>query len=81
MVLTVGSPDDHSWHRDPIRCHFPAPADPVIKSTHCDTVFTAPVSICHAVLAAFSDKPELFLRRNMGFASIGHSLSSIIVVK
>ena len=69
------------WDGDLVSCHFPAPADPVIKSAYCDTVFTAPVGICHAALAAFIDKPELFFHRNTGFASIGHDLSSIIVLK
>ena len=66
---------------DLIRCCFPAAADPVIKSAYSDIVFTASVSICHAALAAFIDKPDLFRQRNTGFACSCHNLSSVIVVK
>jgi len=44
-------------------------------------VFTAPVSICHAALAAFINKPVLFRHWNTGFASACQNLSSVIVVK
>jgi hypothetical protein len=67
--------------RDLIRCRFPASADPVVKGAYCNVVFTAPVGICHAALAAFIDEPDLFRHRNTGFASTCHNLSSIIVVK
>ncbi|WP_204248885.1 hypothetical protein, partial [Lachnoclostridium sp. An169] len=56
-------------------------SDPVVKGAYCNVVFTAPVSICHAALAAFIDKPDLFRHRNTGFASTCHNLASIIVVK
>lgn len=56
-------------------------ANPVVKGAYCNVVFTAPVSICHAALAAFIDKPDLFRHQNTGFASTCQNLSSIIVVK
>ena len=59
---------------DLIRCCFPAAADPVVKGAYCNVVFTTPVSICHAALAAFIDKPELLRHRNTGFASTCHNL-------
>ena len=64
-----------------IHCRFPPAADPVVKGTYCNVVFTVAVSICHAALAVFIDKPDLFHHRNTGFASICRNLSSIIIVK
>ena len=58
---------------DLIRCRFPAPADPVVKGAYCNVIFMAPVSICHAALSAFIDKPDLFRHRNTGFASTEYS--------
>src|SRR5699024_1168741 len=66
---------------DLIRCGFSAAADPVVKGAYCNIVLTTPVSICHAALTAFIDKPDLFRHRDTGFASTFHNLSSIIVVK
>ena len=42
-----------------IRCRFPTAADPVVKD-----VYAAPISICHAALAAFIDKPDLLRHWN-----------------
>ena len=42
--------------RDLIRCRFPTAADPVVKGAYCNVVFTTPVGICHAALAAFIDE-------------------------
>ncbi len=67
--------------RDLIRCRFLASADPVVEGAYCNVIFTEPVSICHAALAAFIDKPDLLRHRNTGFAGTCHNLSSIIVVK
>ncbi|GAA6410300.1 hypothetical protein K040078D81_44170 [Blautia hominis] len=51
------------------RCYFSTTADPVVKGTHFNAVFTAPVSICHAALAVFINQPDLFRHWNTGFAS------------
>lgn len=76
----MGFPDAHSLIRESDQLPLSGiVAHSIIKSAYCDNVFTEPVGVCHAVLAAFIDKPELF--RFLDFASIGHSLSSIIVVK
>lgn len=63
-----------------IRCCFPAAAVPVVKGAYCDIVLASPVSICHAALSVFINKPDLFPYRNTDFASIWHNQSSIIVV-
>lgn len=55
-----------------IRCRFPTAAAPVVKDAYRDAVFTVPVSIRHAALAAFISKPNLFRHRDMGFVSTVH---------
>src|SRR5699024_7036321 len=81
-VLGGGPQDDHNSlpGSDPLPLSGSG-SDPVVKGAYCNVVFTAPVSICHAALAAFIDKPDLFRHRNTGFASTCHNLASIIVVK
>ena len=64
---------------DLIRCGFPAAADPVVKGAYCNIVLATLVGICHATLAAFIDKPDLFRYWNTGFASTCHNLSIIVV--
>jgi hypothetical protein len=61
-----------TWRWDLIRCRFPATRN---------IVFTIPINICHAALAAFIDNPDLFRHGNTHFASGYHNLSSLIVVK
>ena len=53
----------------------------LVKGAYCNVVFATPGGICHAALAAFIDKPDMFRHRNPGFASTCHNLSAMIVVK
>lgn len=62
--------------RDLIRCHFSAMVDPVKKGIYRNVVFKTPVSICHAALAAFINKPDLPRHGNTSSPGSCHNLSS-----
>ena len=80
-ILGGGPQDDHNSPLESNPLPFSGSGYPVVKGAYYNVFFTAPVSICHAALAAFIDKPDLFRHRNPDFASTYHNLSSIIVVK